>query len=61
MMTDAMDELIETYDNYIKLLGDELTELAGMARVHGWKSNRVEEGYKFREKIKTLKNLIIYD
>lgn len=49
-----MKELIEVYDSYIKLLNDELRELASMAYNHGWRSSRYDCGKKLREKILKL-------
>ncbi len=48
-----MDEkLKEAYEEYIQLLDDEIKDLLGLAELHGWKSSRVEQGEKAREKIK---------
>jgi hypothetical protein len=49
------DELVDALEDYIKLLGEELSELAGFAMVHGWKSKRVEQGAVMRENIMKLK------
>ena len=49
---------IQAYDEFIKILGDEIDELAPMAFNHGWRSSRIEEGKKAREKIKQLKELL---
>lgn len=54
-----MDELlIQAYEEFIKILGDEIDELAPMAFNHGWRSSRVEEGKKAREKIRLIKELL---
>lgn len=50
-----VEEVTATYDEYIKLLIDEINELIGMAHVHGWRSSRVEKGKELREKIAQLK------
>ncbi len=50
-----MNELIKAYDDYIKLLGDELNDMVGLATVHGFKSSRYEQGVKCRETIERLK------
>lgn len=49
------EELEKAYEEYNKLLLDECSELVGMATVHGWKSTRVEQGIKCRDKIAELK------
>lgn len=50
-----MKELIEAYDEYIQLLGDELSEASGLAAVHGWKSSRAQAGTRCRATIAALK------
>jgi hypothetical protein len=50
-----MDELIQAYEEYIKLLGDEISELVSFAEAHGWRSSRHQDGVKCREKIDLLK------
>ncbi len=49
------DELIKEYEQYIKLLGEELDEVTTMVSVHGWKSKRVEAGLICRDRISNLK------
>jgi hypothetical protein len=51
----AKRELMAVYDEYIKLLGDELKDMAGLMVAHGWHSSRVEAGKICREKIQALK------
>ncbi len=51
-----MWKLTNEYEEYAKLLVDELNEVVGIAAVHGWKSSRAEEGYRMRQKIQELKN-----
>lgn len=50
-----MKELIELYGEYIRLLGEELDELAPLAHIHGWKSTRFEQGEQLRERIRDCK------
>jgi len=50
------DKLIEKLEEYIKLLGLEIDDLVGIAYVHGWRSEHVEQGKKLREEIKALKD-----
>ena len=52
---ERLKEIISTQDDYVKLLIEELDELAVFASVHGWKSTRYEQGKKLREKIIQLK------
>jgi len=52
---EAHNNLFTAYDEYIKLLGEELNDLMGLAFSHGWQSSRVEEGEAAREKIEELK------
>jgi hypothetical protein len=47
-------KIIEKQNEYIDLLGAELTELSQMAHVRGWKSTRVEDGNILRGEIKEL-------
>lgn len=48
--------IFRVYDEYIKLLAEELEELAPLAYVHGWHSPRVEPGNKLRAEIQSLKD-----
>ena len=50
-----MTELIAAYEAYIKLLGDEVDDLSGLAHAHGWVSSRYEDGIKARERIAQAK------
>jgi len=52
----AYQELIKLKDDYIELLGEEIDDLIGLAHVHGWKSQNVEEGIEIRKKIKKAEN-----
>lgn len=46
-----IEQTISVYDGYIKLLGEELDEVAGIAAVHGWVSSRSEQGQRYRDAI----------
>lgn len=52
-----MRELIETYDEYVALLGSEMESLYGLAFVHGYRceDERVKRGEELRAKIERLK------
>lgn len=50
-----MNELIKAYEDYIKLLVDEIDELSVIATFHGWKTTRYEKGIELRNKIINLK------
>ena len=52
---ERLKEIISTQDDYVKLLTEELDELAIFASAHGWKSTRYGQGKKLREKIMQLK------
>ena len=54
-MKEAVENLTQVYDEYIKLLGDELNDLTTLAYVHSWQSPRVKQGEKCRNKIDDLK------
>lgn len=55
-----MEELIATYDEYIKALEDENGSLVGLAYAHGWRCppERAEHGKELRAKIADLKSRI---
>lgn len=55
---DRMTKLISTQDEYNKLLSDEISELVGVAKVHGWKSQRHDAGQSLRERINNIKNSV---
>lgn len=44
-------KMIEKQKEYINLLNEEINGLIGMASVHGWKSNLVEQGIKLRQEM----------
>jgi len=52
------DELIQTYEAYVGLLGEELKELTPLAAIHGWQSKRLKAGADFRAKIAELRNKV---
>jgi hypothetical protein len=51
-----IEELKESYEDYIGLLALELNDLAVLASVHGWKSQRVEAGDNARRRIDKAKS-----
>lgn len=53
-LRERLKETREAYEEYIKLLAEEINSLLGLAHVHGWHSNIVEKGKECREKIATL-------
>ena len=54
-----MKELIETYDEYIKLLGESEAGLIGLAYAHGYQCppDKVKRAEELRTKIERLKAL----
>jgi hypothetical protein len=48
-------EMEHRYEEYIKLLVEELRDCADIARVHGWKSTRYEAGVEARKAIEALR------
>lgn len=48
-------KLIHTYEEYIKLLNDELKVTAFIAFSNGWESENIEKGKELRENISNLK------
>jgi hypothetical protein len=55
---EAIDQsrLVELLEEYIKLLGDELSDAMPFLHVHGWQSKRVEAGQIMRDKIQAEKD-----
>ena len=47
--------LIDAYDAYVKVLGEEIKSMMGLAPTHGWHSTKTEIGKKCRATIKELK------
>lgn len=56
---EAAKEIMKIYDEYVALLGDELSEVVSMMAVHGWKSTRFEQGVIDRGKIEQLKERLL--
>lgn len=46
-----IQEIIDAYDAYIKLLNEEIQSMFGLCYAHGWKSHLVKEGEEARERI----------
>ena len=51
-----MEELIKAYEEYIRLLGEEIECLVPIAFLHGFKSDKFLKGKELRDKIKDLKD-----
>lgn len=56
LLTDKLIEIIEQHKEYIKIMGEELSELTPMGYIRGWKSSRIKQGIKAREKINILQD-----
>jgi hypothetical protein len=54
----AMSNLIDALDAYVQLIGEELNEVAGMAFVGGWRSDRVKAGNELRKRIAILREKV---
>ena len=52
------ENLIEAQAKYIKLLEDELSEVSGLAWVHGWRSTKADAGEALRRRISSIKRAI---
>jgi len=54
---DIMDveKVMDTYDEYVALLQDELNDVVLLAHSRGWRSTRYDAGAELREKITLLK------
>ena len=59
MKNEDIKEIIEVYDKYIKLLGEEIDELSSYLHHTGWKSSRVSRGMELRNRIFTLKQNLL--
>lgn len=57
----AVENLTSAYEDYIKILSDEITEMVPVASVHGWRSQRVKDGQRAREEIKALKEGLLFN
>lgn len=55
---DKKDKLIQALEGYIKLLGEEISEMAPLLYVHGYISQRVMAGMIARAEIDQLKKEI---
>jgi hypothetical protein len=55
---EVVDDIISAYDDYIKVLSDEIQSSASYLAVHGWKSTRVEAGRLARERIERCKKAL---
>lgn len=53
-----INQLINAYEEYIELLGEEIDELTPFANTHGWQSKKYEKGKLLRERIRSLKGVI---
>ena len=51
------EDIIGVYDEYVKLLGEEIDSFIGLAMAHGWKSTeeRIKRGKELRTRIAALK------
>ena len=54
MERDEARELVKVYQEYVKLLGYEINDMTPVAYIHGWRTNRYEEGKVLRDKINRL-------
>lgn len=52
------DDLVKAYEEYIKLLGEEIDELCNIAFTTGWESTRYSQGEKCRKRINFLQKEI---
>lgn len=52
-------QLIQSYDEYVKLLISELEEIVPLAAGNGWRSTRHEAGIAYREKIDAQKSAVL--
>lgn len=57
LMKGQYETRIAALKEYNELLTDELSDMAGAAFVHGWRSKRVEQGELLRGKIKQLEGV----
>jgi hypothetical protein len=57
LMKGHYETRIAALKEYNELLTDELSDMAGSAFAHGWRSTRVEQGEAFREKIRLLEEV----
>ena len=55
----VVDDIISAYDDYIKVLSDEIQSSASYLAIHGWKSTRVEAGRLARERVERCKKALV--
>ncbi len=60
LIIEKQKEIIELYEEYTQLLGQEIRDLAVIAMLHGWQSKNLKKGADFRTKIAIAKNTIKY-
>lgn len=48
----------KAYEEYVKMLGEEIDSLVGIAFVHGWKSKNIKRGDELRAKVEKANKLI---
>jgi hypothetical protein len=48
-------ELVDAYEDFIRVLGEEINDMHGLCYVHGWRSKRGEIGQQCRERIAKAK------
>lgn len=53
---DAIADLVKSMQEYIALLGDEISEIISYVPYNGWQSSRIEKGQQLRKKIEQLYN-----
>jgi hypothetical protein len=53
-----VQELIDAYEAYIKLLNEEIQGMPVVCYIHGWESSLVEQGIQARERISRVLNNI---
>jgi hypothetical protein len=46
-----LQELINAYEAYIKLLNEEIQSMSSLCLAHGWKSSLIEQGIQARVRI----------
>ena len=52
---DVLAGLVAKLDEYIALLGEEMSEMNSIADIHGWRSRRVKQGRGLRDEIAVLR------
>jgi hypothetical protein len=58
-MAEDISEIIDVYDQYIALLGQEIDNMMGLCFVHGYRetSEAVKKGIELRQKIASFKKV----